>query len=448
MNSRYEVLYHELLIRGQEHILQFYHQLSDSSRKLLLDQVESMDWARLQRLTKEALGKEASVPGELSPMEAYPWETYSPEEKRYFEELGWSKLRIGKVAAIVAAGGQGSRLGHPGPKGTFSIGLPSGKSLFQLQAERLLNLAARAGCPIPWCIMTSPDNHEETVRFFENHRYFGYSPKDLFFFIQGELPALDEQGKVLLAEKDRLNLSPSGNGEAFLALERSGILQELKRRGVEWLFYYNVDNAIIKIADPRFVGVAAHYGRPIATKAAYKVSPEEKVGILCKREGRPAVLEYTEVPFFLTQQRDADGKYLYGLGNLSIHLFRMDFVERHLGYPLSYHAAHKKLQTVDEAGHVMMPESPNGYKLEQFIFDYFPLADEMTVLVMDRMEEFAPVKNRTGEDSPETARRQVLDVHKRWRQAAGVDTRNWSDDKLEISPLDSYAGESLEPPAE
>nr|WP_240159715.1 UDPGP type 1 family protein [Paenibacillus aceris] len=378
-------------------------------------------------------------------MEVYDSEDYSEEVRKKITENGWERLRQGKVAALVVAGGHGSRLEHEGPKGTYNIGLPSGKSLFQLQAERLLNLSRKAGRFIPWYIMTSPENHQDTVRYFQESEYFGYAMDDIFFFRQNVLPSLDSDGHILLSAKDEIALTPSGNGDCFASMKRSGALDDLNRRGVEWLFYYNVDNALIRVADPFFIGAAVHHNYPIATKVAEKSYPEEKVGILCMKDGRPAVMEYMDVPSELLYETDSSGNLTYGLANLSIHLFRTDFIEQYADTNIPYHAANKAVKYIDDQGHLIHPASPNAFKFEKFIFDFFPLVESMMVLKIRREEEFAPVKNKEGKDSPATARSLMQDLYKKWLINAGVDRSALEGRDIEISPLVSYAGEGLTP---
>ncbi|RKN79221.1 UTP--glucose-1-phosphate uridylyltransferase [Paenibacillus ginsengarvi] len=442
MSDRYEQTARLAAEYGQEHLLRFYDSLSDDAKTRLLDQIERLDFPAIAALASEAAGSLAAS-GALAPIEALDMESMTPEQRELLTEKGWSLLREGKVAALVVAGGQGSRLGHDGPKGTFDIGLPSGKSLFQLQAERLLGLSAQAGRTVPWYVMTSPENNAETVRFFDSHGCFGYKPEDVYMLEQQALPSLDASGRILLSAPGEIGLAPSGNGDAFASLKRSGALADMLRRGVEWVFYYNVDNALIRIADPLFVGAAAFYNNPIATKAADKTFPEEKVGILVQKDGRPAVVEYTDVPKELLYETDGGGQYVYRLGNLSIHLFRLDFIQQYADAGVPYHAAHKKIATVDEKGERLVPEAPNAYKFETFIFDFFPLAERMTVLKIRREEEFAPVKNKDGDDSPHTARRLLFDLHRKWLEQAGFKPPEGRD--IEISPLVSYAGEGLTP---
>ncbi|WP_240420571.1 UTP--glucose-1-phosphate uridylyltransferase [Paenibacillus periandrae] len=433
----------ELLIRHQQaHLLQFYDELSEASQVKLLNQILSINWDRWAALGEVRAAQTPAIYEDLTPMEALDWELFSEDEQQYFTDKGWELLRQGKVGAIVVAGGQGSRLGHEGPKGTYDIGLPSHKSLFQLQAERLLNLSQRAGSRIPWYIMTSPDNHQQTVDYMAGAGYFGYSADDCVFFEQGVMPAVDEDGRIFLSEKDEIGLAPSGNGECFAALNKSGALADMKRRGVEWLFYYNVDNALIKVADPVFVGVAAHYDNPIATKVIDKAYPEEKVGILCMKNNRPMVVEYSDLPQHLMFERNSEGKLTYGLGNISIHLFRRDWIEQQVNSSIPYHVAHKKIRHVDVNGHFIEASQPNGYKFERFIFDFFPWAAGITVLKGKREDDFAPVKNKEGEDSPQTARELIYDLHRSWLLKAGA-SLDEIQGPVEISPLLSYAGEGL-----
>ncbi|GAA3399817.1 UDPGP type 1 family protein [Paenibacillus hodogayensis] len=444
MNHRYEQLAHKLSACGQEHLLQFYDTLSAPDRSRLLEQIERLDLPAIAGLAQQAHAG-ASDAGTITPIESCEAEALEERERERLTQRGLELLGAGKVAAFVVAGGQGSRLGHEGPKGTYDIGLPSGKTLFQLQAERLLRLSQSVGKTIPWYIMTSGDNHDETVRFFAVNGNFGYEPDQLFFFRQHSMPSLDEAGRIMLSAPGEIGLAASGNGDAFASLKQSGGLADMRRRGIEWVFYYNVDNALIRIAEPLFVGAAAHFGNPIATKVAQKAYPEEKVGILCLRDGRPAVVEYTEVPQSLQYETDDSGRLKYGLGNLSIHLFRLDFIEAHADAGLAYHAAHKKIRTVDERGNAIVPEQPNGYKFERFIFDLFPLAERMTVWSIRREEEFAPVKNKEGTDSPATARRLLLDQHRAWLLRAGADPQLLAERDIEIPPLVSGDGEGLTP---
>ncbi|WP_282941583.1 UDPGP type 1 family protein [Paenibacillus sp. RC67] len=447
MESRKEQALALLNAYGQAHLLTFYDELSESSKKKLLDQIAQLDFETICNVWRRRSDSQAGLleSGQLAPIHASSWDKFTKEERARYAEAGWELLQQGKVGAIVVAGGQGSRLGYEGPKGAYNIGLPSGKSLFQLQAEHLINLSERAGQPIAWYIMTSPDNHVQTVQYFEDNHFFGYGREQCMFFQQGMMPAMDEHGNILLSDKDEICLAPSGNGDCFAALKRTGALADMKRRGLEWLFYYNVDNALVKVADPLFIGVAACQQHPAAAKTVEKLYPEEPVGILCYRSGRPAVVEYTVLPEDIMYATDEQGRLMFSLGNISMQLFRFDFIEGVADADLPYAMAHKKIKFIDSAGKLVEPDEPNAYKMERFIFDFFPLAEQITVLKVNREEEFAPVKNKEGEDSPASARQLVLALHHKWLLEAGVIKESMSHRDIEISPLVSYSGEGLTP---
>lgn len=442
MNTKLNDTRNKLKAYDQEHLLAFWPSLSEDSRQKLLEQIESIDFDLIQQLSGTAGKKEK--PDSIEPISAEKWTEIDKPRQAQLEELGWSLLKQGKAAVLVVAGGQGTRLGHPGPKGTFDIGLPSRKSLFQLQAERLTNLSDKAGKKIPWYIMTSPENDSETRSFFTEHQYFGYDSNHIHFFEQGVFPAIDYQGKVLLSTTDQIAMAPSGNGDCFPALKRNGMLAEMKQKGIEWLFYYNVDNAIVRIADPAFIGYAAASGHPSASKVVRKSHAQERVGIVCMQNGRPAVAEYSDIPEELMLAADENGQWLFPYANISMHLFHLDFVEQAADYSMPFHTANKKIRTVDANGIKVVPEQPNGYKLEKFIFDCFPLMDQMALLEVEREDEFAPVKNKEGQDSPDTAREMLYHLHRKWLLAAGVSKELIENQPVEISPLLSYAGEGLD----
>jgi UDP-N-acetylglucosamine/UDP-N-acetylgalactosamine diphosphorylase len=430
---------------GQSQLLQFYKQLAPARQANLLDEILSLDFELIDSLYQKLVNNPIQQINEARLAPLTPRQTCDLQSRRQYQDLGLNLIRTGKVAAVLVAGGQGTRLGHSGPKGTFKLGLPSQKSLFQLQAERLLNLARRTGRMIPWYIMTSAENHWETTKFFQIHSDFGYPSPDLFFFQQEQLPVIDAAGKILLAAPDQISLGPNGNGGCFLALEKSGALADMERRGVDWVFLYGIDNALVRICDPGFIGFTAANQFPSASKVVAKAAPQESVGVLCYRNGRPAIIEYTEMPPELTGQRDRAGNLLYGNANIVTHLFHRDFLAQNAGSNLPYHVAHKKVATIDASGNPVKPEQPNAYKFELFMFDIFPLLDDMAALQVKREEEFAPVKNKAGNDSPETARQLLYQLHRHWLEAAGVAPELLQDRNIEISPCLSLAGEGLEP---
>jgi UDP-N-acetylglucosamine/UDP-N-acetylgalactosamine diphosphorylase len=425
---------------GQEHLLRFWDELDAESRASLLADIATLDLDLIGRLHREqVMNPEPFAAGEkLEPLRG---EQITEVGRADLEALGLDLLRAGKAAAFLVAGGQGTRLGHDGPKGVFDIGLPSKKSLFQLQAERLIRLGRLSGRPVPWYIMTSRENHGPTTSFFAERDFFGLDRDQVMFFPQAELPLVDADGKILLAEKSRLSLGPNGNGGCFPALKQSGALDDMRRRGVEWVFTYSVDNALVKVCDPVFLGFAERSGLPAASKAVAKAAPDERVGVFCLRDGRPSVIEYSEMTPEMCAARDESG-LLYGSANIAVHLFRVDFLEANAAASLPYHAAHKKIPHVGADGAPVAPEAPNAYKFELFMFDLFPRAPGMAVLEVARAEEFAPVKNREGQDSPASARGMIIELHRGWALAAQVHGADMAE-AVEVSPLTSYAGEGL-----
>ncbi|SFJ90671.1 UTP--glucose-1-phosphate uridylyltransferase [Thermoflavimicrobium dichotomicum] len=433
--SKYENIKNLLQKYKQEHLLNHYESLSLHEQESLLNEIQRIDFEKIVMLYNQIVNCNNDGEIEFKPLEAQNWGELDKKQKEHFNALGMDLIKNGKVASLVVAGGQGSRLGCDGPKGTYNIGLPSQKSLFQLQAERLINLSNKVNRFIPWYVMTNPENHEETLYFFKKNRFFGYPQHEIFFFKQDVLPALDMNGKILMSSPSQICFVPNGNGGCFSALKRSGGLNDLKQRGVEWLFYYNVDNALIKVADPGFIGYSHVKGHPIASKVIEKRNPDEKVGLFVLKNGRPSVIEYTELPENIKQQKNLSEQLLYNQANISIHLFHINFIEKVVDCNLPYRVAKKSIKTI--SGQV------DAYKFELFIFDLFPYSKSMTIIKVNREEEFAPVKNKTGPDSPSTAKNLVLNLHRKWLLNAGIPEELIDDRVIEISPLVSYCGEGL-----
>ncbi len=303
------------------------------------------------------------------------------------------------------AGGQGTRLGHKGPKGTFDIGLDSHKSLFELLSDSLKEQGKKYGVVIPWFIMTSKENNKDTIEFFDKHRFFGYEKdKNIFFFEQGELPMVDTEGKILIGEDGLIKEAADGHGGIYEALVKNGMTKKMRELGVEWLFIGGVDNCLVKMVDPILMGIAIQKQVSAAGKSVVKANPQEKVGVFCRKNGRPSVVEYTEIPKDMAQAIDERGELIYGESHILCNLFNIDAVERMGSKPLPYHSAFKKATYIDKNGKTVVPDGPNAYKFEAFLFDAFGELDDMAILRVKREEEFAPVKNASGVDSPETAR--------------------------------------------
>ncbi|CAM9433878.1 unnamed protein product [Discosporangium mesarthrocarpum] len=340
----------------------------------------------------------------------------------------------------------------------YDIGLPSGKSLFQLQAERLRRLCVLAneanpdakGAGIPWYIMTSPMNDAVTREFFEKNMFFGLPKSDVFFFPQGTLPCMTVEGKIILESAGRVAMAPDGNGGIYPALEQKGALADMRKRGVEYLHVFSIDNALLRVADPYFIGYCLENGADCGNKSVWKTEPGEKVGVVALRRGKPSVLEYSEMDKEMCERVDSEGKLVFGAGNICNHYFSRAFLEDTVLPKMGsmFHVAHKKIPAASgERGETVKPDSNNGIKLESFIFDVFPLSEKMVLFEAVREDEFAPVKNAPGSatDSPDTARKMMSDQARRWAEAAGASLTggDGGEEPCEVSPLVSYGGEGL-----
>ena len=435
---------------GQGHIFTWWDQLDEASRNGLLNQVSSIDFDLVRDLI-DRLVLTMSPPQNLelgpAPIVSVPRTDEERARAREAQEIGEQKIREGKVAALVVAGGQGTRLGFPGPKGAFSIGPVSGKCLFQIFAERVLANRKRYGSPIPWYIMTSSENHLATCRFLKDHAYFGFPEEDILCFQQGTLPAVDPNGRIILESKGNIFLSPDGHGGTLRALKVSGTLEDMVSRGIEEISYFQVDNVLVKVLDPVFVGYHCREHADMSSKVVSKAYPEEKVGVIGMRNGRLGVIEYSDLGKEDMYARTADGSLKYWAGSIAIHILRVGFVDeltRH-GIKLPFHRAEKKVPYVDQSGTTRTPDTPNGIKFESFLFDALEYARRSVTMEVIRSEEFSPVKNATGVDSPETARRDLSELHASWLEQAGIRVPRNNDRtlavRIEISPrfaLDSH----------
>ena len=404
MEERIELIKRTLKKYSQEHLLNGYENLSEVKQNQLLNQIESTDFELINSLYNNTR-EDVKIPeNEIRPIE------YLDKDKlngyyRTFQETGEKAIRDGKLAAVTMAGGQGTRLGHNGPKGTFDIGLESHKSLFELLSDSLKEQGKKYDVIIPWFIMTSRENNEQTIEFFAKHRYFGYEKdKNIFFFEQGELPMVDTEGKILIGEDGLIKEAADGHGGIYEALVKNGMTKKMRELGVEWIFIGGVDNCLVKMVDPILMGIAIQKQVTAAGKSVVKANPKEKVGVFCKKNGRPSVVEYTEIPEEMAEATDERGELIYGESHILCNLFNINAVERMGSKPLPYHTAFKKATYIDKNGNKVVPDGPNAYKFEAFLFDAFGELDDMAILRVKREEEFAPVKNASGVDSPETAR--------------------------------------------
>lgn len=440
---------------GQEHLFRHWDDLSPLERDRFKAQLEAVDvdavlkeYQAAKRLARQ--GASSACPSKPLPLD--PSQIVTTDDDY---DLGLQVVRGRRLAVVTLAGGQGTRLGSADPKGCYRIGLPSGASLFELQAGRLRKLASLAGTDraIPWYIMTSNATHARTEAFFREHNYFGLPVDSVHFFRQAELPAISEEGHLFLANKCSLALSPNGNGGIYAALKTEGILQAMRSSGIQYVHMFCVDNALVRPADPFFVGACVAKGTDCGIKSIVKVDPKESVGVLCrqphgtgKSNDRMMVAEYSELDPEWAAMRDASGReLLLNQANIANHFFTMDFLERVCREAsLPAHLAHKKIPSIDPDTGEPLAKAPMGYKLEYFIFDVLSWAERPLVFQGERSKEFAPLKNAPGAltDSPDYCVRMVCDLHRRWLTAAGAQVADGA--PVEISPALSYAGEGLQ----
>jgi UDP-N-acetylglucosamine/UDP-N-acetylgalactosamine diphosphorylase len=443
---------------GQGHLLSWWETLDEGDRACLVAEVESIDFDELERLVERHVGDDAAdvpAPERVAAIEVARLPRTDAERvaRRLVAEVGAGALAAGEVGVVLVAGGSGTRLGFEGPKGTYPIGPVSKASLFQIHAEKVVALGRRYGRPVPLYVMTSPENHGATARFFAEHGNFGLDHVRLF--VQGQMPAVDRaSGKVLLAEKGRVALSPDGHGGTLTALAAPGpggapsCLDEMRERGVRTLFYFQVDNPLVQIADPAFLGLHRQAGAEMSFKVIEKVAPDEKLGVVVAVDGRPQVIEYSDLPPALAERRLPEGGLELWAGSIAVHVLERAFIERLAGgHALPFHRAIKKVPYVDEAGKRVTPDAPNAVKFERFIFDALPLAGRWTLVETDRAVEFEPLKNATGPDSPESVRRRMSDLFAGWLEGAGASVRRLGDGSvpfgIEISPLFALDSEEL-----
>jgi UDP-N-acetylglucosamine/UDP-N-acetylgalactosamine diphosphorylase len=433
----------ELLTRlnqhGQHHIARDWSSLDDGARSKLIEQLAEIDFAELEELFRKRDEPHAVLPARerIEPLTVESRADVTDQSIRYGEDA----IRSGEVAVLLVAGGQGSRLGSDRPKGVWPVGPMSGASLFQIHSEKVLALRRRHGANVPFLVMTSPATHAETLAYFEENSFFGLPKDGVYFFQQGTMPALDlNTGKLLLEAPGKLFLSPNGHGGTLTALADSGLLAKLKSDGVKQIFYFQVDNPLVRIADPAFVGRHIETESEVSSKVVFKEKPEEKVGILSLVNGRCAIIEYSDLPPAMANERADDGTLAFRAGSPAIHLFSVPFLERVTAGStrLAFHIAKKKVPCLGSDGRPFTPTTENALKFELFVFDALPLADRWLAMAVNRADEFAPLKNATGADSPETVRKLMIDRAARMLEAAGATVpreNGASKFPLEISPL-------------
>lgn len=385
---------------GQEQVLKAFETLDEAGQKKLAAQVEKVDWKLLDMIQNK---EETQERGKLEPLSALEVSEID-KQKEKFEAIGLDAIRAGKVGAVLLAGGQGTRLGFDKPKGMFRIGIDKDVYIFERLVRNLMDVTDKAGVYVPLYVMTSDKNNDDTVAFFKEKNYFGYPEEYVKFFIQEMAPSVDFEGKLYMEEKDSLSLSPNGNGGWFTSMDKTGILKDVHARGIEWLNVFAVDNVLQRIADPVFVGATIDSGCVSGSKVVRKADANERVGVLCLEDGKPSIVEYYEMTDEMITLKNEKGELAYNFGVILNYLFRVDKLEEIMNTTMPTHVVEKKIPYIDAEGNLVKPETPNGYKFELLVLDMIHLLDNCLSYEVVRNKEFAPVKNKTGVDSVDSAR--------------------------------------------
>lgn len=384
---------------GQEHVLQYFSQLNEAETAELLEQIEATDFS-----VTEAVGKkEAGNKGCITPLKAMELDEIEECRDKYYEK-GMEAIRAGKVGAVLLAGGMGTRLGSDDPKGMYNIGLTKDMYIFERLFVNLMEVTDKAGCPIHLFVMTSDKNHDATVKFMTEHAFFGYEAEHVHFFRQEMAPAADYNGKIYMESKSRMSTSPNGNGGWYISMQNTGMTDIVKQAGIEWLNVFAVDNVLQRIADPVFIGAVLENNCVAGSKVVRKNAPDEKVGVMCLEDGRPSIVEYYELTEELMRAKDENGNPAYNFGVILNYLFKESTLADMLKKKLPLHVVEKKIPYMDKEGNFIKPEEPNGYKFESLVLDMIHEMDSCLPFEVVRNKEFAPIKNKTGVDSVESAR--------------------------------------------
>ncbi len=382
-------------------MLDIYNRLDGEAKDNFEQQLNEIDFSLLNALNSSSEGE---AKGKISPLSALQIKDIDKKRNEY-RQTGMDAIKSCKVCAVLLAGGQGTRLGFDKPKGMFDIGIHKHVYIFERLINNLLDVVNESGAYIPLLIMTSHKNNDDTVEFFEKNNYFGYDKEYVMFFKQNMAPSVDYNGRILLEDEGKISLSPNGNGGWFSSLVSSGLLTKIKGMGVEWLNVFAVDNVLQRIADPEFIGATIESGCVSGSKVVRKVTPEERVGVMCNEDGRPSIVEYYELTDEMRNAVDENGDYAYNYGVILNYLFKVSNLEEILNRNLPVHIVEKKIPYINETGEVISPDEPNGYKFEELILDMVHMLDSCLPYEVNRQNEFAPVKNKEGVDSVDSARR-------------------------------------------
>ena len=429
-----------LVDNGQEHVLRFWDDLGAGERESLLAQIETVDFGSIRSM--QSMLAEEAVAADDDAIEPSPVVELAELDQRCVDEgldaIGGESLARGDVGVVLVAGGQGSRLGFDGPKGAYLLAPVSGASLFEIHARKILALEAKYGAEIPFYVMTSQLNDAQTREFFAENGNFGLAASRVLFFTQRMWPALSLDGKFILDSKSNIFMSPDGHGGTITALEQTGMFDDMDQRGIKTLFYFQVDNPLVEIADPQFIGLHLKEKADVSIKVCSKRDPEEGLGIVAKKGGRNCIVEYSELTPEQMNETLPDGNLKLRFGSVAIHMFSVDFLKKESALELPLHVANKKVPYIDNLGVIVEPNEPNACKFEKFIFDVLPDADIAVNVEFARENEFSPVKNAEGNDSPLTSQRDMMLKYASWMEACGVaverDAEGIPVHKIEIDP--------------
>lgn len=407
-----ENIKNKLIQYKQEHLIDYYEKLEENKKQEFLNQILEIDFEQIKNLFSNALEKKDNKQIEIETIDSIDKDKIGEEEKNKYSKIGEDIIKQGKYAIVTMAGGQGTRLGYNGPKGAYFLDEGINKSIFELLCENLKNAYEKYKVYIPWYLMTSKENNKQTIEFFERNNYFGYNKEYIKFFIQGELPMIDTEGKVIIDENEKIKQASDGHGGIFISMKKNGIIEDMKKRDIQWIYISGVDNILAKLVDEIFIGLAIDKKVLVVGKSVIKAYPEEKVGIFCKKNGRPTVIEYSEMSKEMSEEKGQNNELKYCESHILCNLFNIKAIELISENNLPYHSAYKKCNYINKEGKLIISDSPNAYKFETFLFDAFEKLEDMLILRVKREEEFAPIKNESGKDSPKTAKELYKKYHR------------------------------------
>lgn len=405
MNSKLKTVNKILKKYKQEHLLQFYNEIDDEEKKEnLLDEILNLDFLKMQTLYKNSMINDTNY--KVTPIKHIEKNKISEAELKEFAKIGEKQIIKNSFAVVTMAGGQGTRLGYKGPKGTYEIKFSNGRkmSLFEIMCNNIKEANEKYNVVIPWYIMVSKDNKEQTIEYFKQKEYFGYEKKAIKFFVQETIPLIDKYGKIVLQDYHKIKEVSNGNGNVFKAMKKANILKEMKEKGIKWVSFAGIDNVLLNNVDTEFLGMIISSNLEIGSKSIFKKEPMDKIAVYCKKDNHPAILDYDEIDLKMSVRRDENGQYLYREANMLSHIMSLDAIKKVSNKELPYHRAYKKNPIINDEGMKIVPTEPNTFKFENFIFDSFKYFNDMFLLRVNREEEFAPIKDFTGLYTPETAK--------------------------------------------